>query len=510
MVRPAAPARMPALVGGRFRVDGLIHQSATSVIYDTTHRNGVRAWIKVPLAREHVDGIRREGLLANAIGTVLRVRDDGTGEDGLPYLVLEACNAESIASSLEKARGPFAFDRAMRIGHSLASMIAAMHKAGFTSGGLDGETVVTTKDGSVGLLSLDGSVPLNEGAVLDDVRQVASLVHEMLTGKARAASDTTLASVPNLPANVTQAVDQAWAGNIRTVADFLAGLGGIGAPRAPASQKLANAMAAEPAPETPIAVQLPVVERDSSIMAYLKSDEVVNIVAPPVPRPTVKHEMRSPLTSSFELPRHVQAVAPQSERKSGASSRAIMLMVGIPLVLVVAGVSVLATGSSASSKTVSSAVPSPKAAEPSVKASAAPSSAPSAVASAPKPVALDDAPVDDLDDPKVDAAAMPTAASSAAKAAEPAPAVSEAAAKEPPKPPADLDAKTGALRTENAPADRRVFVDGKVVGQTPLDVRLPCGNHDVKIGSSATPHATSIPCGGVRTVRFDGGRMIWE
>ncbi len=121
MNRPVAPVRMPALVGGRFRVDGIIHQSSTSVVYDTTHRNGVRAWIKVPLAREHIDGIRREGLLANAIGTALRVRDDGTGEDGLPYLVLEACNGESVALLLEKARAPLAFERAMRIGHSLAA-----------------------------------------------------------------------------------------------------------------------------------------------------------------------------------------------------------------------------------------------------------------------------------------------------------------------------------------------------------------------------------------------------
>ncbi len=151
---------------------------------------------------------------------------------------------------------------------------------------------------------------------------------------------------------------------------FLASLGGIGAPRSPGSEKLAKAMAAEAVPETPIAVQVPMaIERDSSIMAYLKSDEIVNVVAPPpAPRPAVKHEMRSPLTSSFELSRLVQAVAPPPVKKSGLSSRTIMFIVGAPLVLVVAGVSALALGGLASSKTVSAAEPAPKAAEPAVKA----------------------------------------------------------------------------------------------------------------------------------------------
>lgn len=503
MNRPVAPVRMPALVGGRFRVDGIIHQSPSSVIYDTTHRNGVRAWIKVPLAREHVDGIRREGLLANAIGTVLRVRDDGTGEDGLPYLVLEACNGESVASLLEKARAPLAFERAMRIGHSLASVIAAMNKAGFASGGLDADTVVAAKDGSVGLLALDGSVPSNEAGMLDDVRGVASLLQEMLTGKPRTASDPPLASVPNLPANVAKAISDVWTGTIRSVADFLVSLGGIGAPPVSGSEKLAKAMTAEAVPETPIAIQVPVaVERDSSIMAYLKSDEIMNVVAPPpAPRPVVKHEMRSPLTSSFELPRLVQAVAPPQQKKSGLSSRTIMLMVGAPLVLVVAGVSALAIGSnSAPTKTVSAAEPASKAAEPAAKASAKP------VASA-APAVVDEAL--DLDEPKE----APSA--SAAKSAEPAPAATPEVKPEPKPesqaaPPADLDDKTGALRTENAPADRRVFVDGKVVGQTPLDIRLPCGSHDVKIGSSGASHTTNVPCGGVRIVRFDGGHIAWE
>ncbi len=60
-------------------------------------------------------------------------------------------------------------------------------------------------------------------------------------------------------------------------------------------------------------------------------------------------------------------------------------------------------------------------------------------------------------------------------------------------PSADPDAKTGAAaHRKRARRIDVVFVDGKVVGQTPLDIRLPCGSHEVKIGSSGAPHTTNV------------------
>jgi hypothetical protein len=47
-----------------------------------------------------------------------------------------------------------------------------------------------------------------------------------------------------------------------------------------------------------------------------------------------------------------------------------------------------------------------------------------------------------------------------------------------------------------APAGFRVFVDGKVMGNTPDPVLIVCGTRSVKIGSHGTTQTIEVPCGG--------------
>jgi hypothetical protein len=54
------------------------------------------------------------------------------------------------------------------------------------------------------------------------------------------------------------------------------------------------------------------------------------------------------------------------------------------------------------------------------------------------------------------------------------------------------------LSTEQARPHHRIFVDGKVVGETPAVVAVPCGSHKVKLGSAGTSQSVDAPCG-VRT-----------
>jgi hypothetical protein len=54
----------------------------------------------------------------------------------------------------------------------------------------------------------------------------------------------------------------------------------------------------------------------------------------------------------------------------------------------------------------------------------------------------------------------------------------------------------GRLLTDKSPAGFRVFVDGRVVGSTPETIELPCGVHQVKIGSQGVEQAITVPCGG--------------
>lgn len=42
----------------------------------------------------------------------------------------------------------------------------------------------------------------------------------------------------------------------------------------------------------------------------------------------------------------------------------------------------------------------------------------------------------------------------------------------------------------------RVYVDGRLVGESGRDMTLPCGAHKVKVGSQGTEKAVVLPCGG--------------
>lgn len=113
-------------------------------------------------------------------------------------------------------------------------------------------------------------------------------------------------------------------------------------------------------------------------------------------------------------------------------------------------------------------------------------------------------------------AAMPVVATSAtngadasaaavASAAVPTPAPTAAAvpASAPSTPAADGGAagdEMGTITTTGAAPHRRIFVDEKVVGQTPETVRVKCGARVVRLGSSGSRQSIDVPCGGEITV----------
>lgn len=53
----------------------------------------------------------------------------------------------------------------------------------------------------------------------------------------------------------------------------------------------------------------------------------------------------------------------------------------------------------------------------------------------------------------------------------------------------------GRLLTADARPHHRIFVDGKVVGETPATVTLACGPHAVRLGSAGALQRVDVPCG---------------
>jgi serine/threonine-protein kinase len=58
----------------------------------------------------------------------------------------------------------------------------------------------------------------------------------------------------------------------------------------------------------------------------------------------------------------------------------------------------------------------------------------------------------------------------------------------------------GLLRSETAPPGHRIFVDDRVVGETPTPITVKCGVHSVKVGSSGYRRTIDVPCGGEITL----------
>ena len=92
------------------------------------------------------------------------------------------------------------------------------------------------------------------------------------------------------------------------------------------------------------------------------------------------------------------------------------------------------------------------------------------------------------------AATMPSAeepAGSAPSATRPVASAAMAAA----TPPASASPGVATLRTSDKLGGHRVFVDGKVVGNSPGPLTAPCGTHKVKIGSSGAEVEKDLACG---------------
>src|SRR3954465_15414302 len=88
--------RVGQTIAGKWKVDERIGSGGMATVYSATHRNGLRAAIKMlhnQLSRDAPTRARflREGYVANSVRHpgVVKVLDDGVAEDGSAFLVLE-------------------------------------------------------------------------------------------------------------------------------------------------------------------------------------------------------------------------------------------------------------------------------------------------------------------------------------------------------------------------------------------------------------------------------------
>ncbi len=457
--RSIADALMSAnvLLDGRYRLDALIRRSATATIHVATHRNGSSAWLKIPVAAAHAPLLAIEGRVANTIGSPLIVRDDGTTPEGVPYLVLDPPDGESLAALRARCRKGtrLTLARTMTAGDALVRAVGSIHTMGYVTSGLDEEDLIVYANGDVALLDLHALVEATPAGISTDVRHVLRVLSALIADVADTASapavglikGTLAAAYPEIAA-----LQAAW----RAAAPEP-----IALPSRNRSGSLADIGSAPTlsAHDTPLSVTVgdePPRQGDDSVIGYLRSGGVPS-VPPPVSRPQGRALMTDPLSNFTEMPRLLQATS-RDESSSRASRRPLVLaaLIGAPLLVLLGGAVLLASPSS----------PSPRGAAAALEVTTAVTATPA---------------------PALSVVAAPAVVAPVASA----------------EPPADDLEDSTHLRSEGAPPGRDVFVDGKVIGKTPLDVSVPCGRHSLQMVAGAPKQAVELPCGGERVVRYD-------
>lgn len=129
-------ARVGSVLGGKWQLDELLGIGGSAAVYSATHRNGRRFAIKVAHAdqlrsAQDLERFRREPYIANRIGhpAVVRVFDDGTTEEGLPFFVMELLEGEPVGASVQRGE-PRTYGDVIEIAATMLSILEVAHGMG--------------------------------------------------------------------------------------------------------------------------------------------------------------------------------------------------------------------------------------------------------------------------------------------------------------------------------------------------------------------------------------------
>jgi serine/threonine protein kinase len=151
-------ARVGTTISGKWRLDRVLGLGACGVVYAATHQNGSRMAIKVlrSSAAQDPDFVARfikEGHIGNLVGHpgAVRTLDDGLTSDGLPYLVMDLLDGETLEARIARV-GAIQASEALRIADELLDVLAMAHAHGVVHRDIKPANVFLTSSGPVKLL----------------------------------------------------------------------------------------------------------------------------------------------------------------------------------------------------------------------------------------------------------------------------------------------------------------------------------------------------------------------
>ncbi len=155
----ARAGRVGTVINGTWQIDARIGAGGMATVYAATHRNGLRAAIKMlhrHLSRDASTRARflREGYVANAVRHpgVVAVLGDGVAEDGSAFLVLELLEGETLESRRDRLGGKLPLHEVLDVADQALDALAAAHESGVIHRDVKPENLFITQHGIIKLL----------------------------------------------------------------------------------------------------------------------------------------------------------------------------------------------------------------------------------------------------------------------------------------------------------------------------------------------------------------------
>jgi serine/threonine-protein kinase len=163
-----AAARVGTTLRGKWILEELIGVGGMAAVYRARHRNGSRVALKILHATlGQSEEIRRrfvhEGYVANKIDhpAVVRVHDDDTDENGLPFFVMDLVEGETLADKVKDHY--FGDEELLDVAEQVCEALAAAHGAGVVHRDLKPDNLLVDANGKIRVLDFGIARLLEEG-----------------------------------------------------------------------------------------------------------------------------------------------------------------------------------------------------------------------------------------------------------------------------------------------------------------------------------------------------------
>jgi eukaryotic-like serine/threonine-protein kinase len=173
LARAWADAQIGRTVGGRWRLVRVLGIGGSAVVFEASHRNGSRVAIKI-LRPEHLavaslmGRFMREAYVANQVDHpgVVRVIDDGSTDEGAPFLVMDLLEGQTLRERVERD-GTLSHEAAIDLCAAVLDVLAKAHDRGVVHRDLKPDNLFFDASGAVRVLDFGiARLTTTEGAEL--------------------------------------------------------------------------------------------------------------------------------------------------------------------------------------------------------------------------------------------------------------------------------------------------------------------------------------------------------